>query len=187
MDILFINACVRTESRTHKLAEKVLQKLNGRVTEINLENENIVPLTQKSLIERSKLIEQERYDDDVFFKYAKQFAQAEIIVIAAPFWDLSFPALLKCYIEAINIVGITFKYTSHGIESLCRAKKLFYVTSAGGTIVDDSFGFGYIKALAKTLYGISDVQMFKAEGLDIIGADKEAIMQNALDNIDAVL
>jgi FMN-dependent NADH-azoreductase len=186
MDILFINACVRTESRTHKLAEKVLQKLNGRVTEINLENENIVPHTQKSLIERSKLIEQERYDD-VVFKYAKQFAQAEIIVIAAPFWDMSFPALLKCYIEAINVVGITFKYTSHGVESLCKAKKLFYVTSAGGTIMDDSFGFGYIKSLANILYGISNVQMFKAEGLDIIGADKEAIMQKALDNIDAML
>lgn len=186
MNILFINACVRTESRTYKLAEKVLQKLNGRVTEINLEDENIAPLSQKSLEERSKLLEQGKYDDD-FFKYAKQFAQAEIIVIAAPFWDLSFPALLKCYIEAINIVGITFKYTSHGIESLCRAKKLFYVTSAGGTIVDDSFGFGYIKALANTLYGISDVQMFKAEGLDIVGADKDAIMRKAFEDIDTML
>ena len=94
---------------------------------------------------------------------------------------------LQRYIEAINIVGITFKYTSHGIESLCRAKKLFYVTSAGGTIVDDSFGFGYIKALANTLYGISDVQMFKAEGLDIVGADKDAIMRKVFEDIDAVL
>ena len=46
--------------------------------------------------------------NDHIFDYAKDFAKADTIVIAAPFWDLSFPASLKCYIEAINILGITF-------------------------------------------------------------------------------
>ncbi len=29
------------------------------------------------------------------FLYAKDFAESDIIVIAAPYWDLSFPSILK--------------------------------------------------------------------------------------------
>ena len=34
------------------------------------------------------------------FDLAGQFAGADTIVIAAPFWDLSFPAALKQYMQA---------------------------------------------------------------------------------------
>ena len=46
------------------------------------------------------------------------------------------------------------------------------------------FGFGYIKALAGTLYGIKDVHLIKAEGLDIIGNDVDAILAQAKADID---
>lgn len=36
-NILFVNACVRLESRPLKLAKYVLEKLNGRVMEVNLD------------------------------------------------------------------------------------------------------------------------------------------------------
>lgn len=186
MAILFVNACVRKESRTHRLAEKVLQKLGGEVTEINLEKENIQPLMHTTLEKRTQLLAERKYDDD-FFKYARQFAAADTIVIAAPFWDLSFPALLKCFVEAISIIGITFKYTEKGAVGLCRAKRLIYVTAAGGYIPDNNFAFDYFKALAETLYGIPETLFFKAEGLDIVGADVESIVQQALDEIDATL
>ena len=39
------------------------------------------------------------------------------------------------------------------------------------------FGFGYVKALANTFYGIEEVYQIKAEGLDIIGADVESILK----------
>lgn len=41
------------------------------------------------------------------FKYAKQFAEADEIVIAAPYWDLAFPATVRIYFEAITVTGIT--------------------------------------------------------------------------------
>ena len=40
------------------------------------------------------------------FRYARQFAEAEEIVIAAPFWDLSFHAKLKIYLGQITISGL---------------------------------------------------------------------------------
>ncbi len=39
--ILYVNACVRPESRTRELAETVLDCLEGSIEEINLEQENI--------------------------------------------------------------------------------------------------------------------------------------------------
>lgn len=42
--ILFINACVRENSRTLELARCILDKLNGEMGEINLEQENLKPI-----------------------------------------------------------------------------------------------------------------------------------------------
>ena len=36
-NILFVNACVRLESRILQLAKDVLEKLNGQVMEVNLD------------------------------------------------------------------------------------------------------------------------------------------------------
>lgn len=111
------------------------------------------------------------------FTLARQFAEADTIVIAAPYWDLSFPAMLKVYFEHINVVGITFRYSPEGFPiPLCKAKKLCYVMTAGGSYVPEEFGFGYVKALATAFYGIGDCELIKAVGLDIEGADVEGIM-----------
>ena len=40
------------------------------------------------------------------FDLASQFQQADEIVIAAPYWDLSFPAILKLYLENIYVTGV---------------------------------------------------------------------------------
>lgn len=45
----------------------------------------------------------------------------------------------------------------------------------------EEFGFGYVKALAQNFYGIPDVQMFHAAGLDIYGADPEQIIKEAME------
>jgi len=58
MKTLFVNACVRPESRTLKLAKHVLAKLDGDVQEVNLEKENIQPLNLDTLMERDKLLEE---------------------------------------------------------------------------------------------------------------------------------
>ena len=177
--ILFINACVRKESRTKRLADYLLNKLDGEIKEINLEKENIQPLTRETLDLRTNLIGAKDFDNPMF-DYAKDFAKADTIVIAAPFWDLSFPASLKCYIEAINVLGLTFGYSSEGVPyGLCKAKKLYYITTSGGKIFNSEFGFGYIKSLCENFYGIKDVVLIKAEELDIIGADVENILKTA--------
>lgn len=182
--ILFINACVRGESRTKKLAEKLLEKLNRPVEEVRLEEINFPIVDEDFLNMRDRLISEGSLDSPVF-DLARQFSDAETIVIAAPYWDLSFPAVLKQYFEQVNVVGITFRYTEEGVPvGLCKADRIFYVSTAGGIYVPTEFGFGYVKALAQGYYGIGDVRLIEAVGLDIYGADVEAILEEAEETIE---
>ena len=66
---------------------------------------------------------------------------------------------------------------------MCKAKSLYYVTTAGGYIGENNFGFDYIKAVSSGFFGIEDVRFFSAEGLDIYGADIDDIMKKAKENI----
>ena len=178
--ILYVNACVRRESRTERLAEALLKKLEGNITEIRLEKIEFERTDESFLRKRDELISDGKFDDDMFL-LARQFSEADTIVIAAPYWDLSFPAVLKQYIESVNVCGITFEYTEKGIPNgLCKADKLYYVMTAGGNYVPEEFGFGYIKALAENFYGIKDIIPIKATGLDIYGADVETILEKEI-------
>ena len=184
--ILFINACVRKESRTRRLAEALLHKLGKPFEEIRL-NEITFPVVDEDYLHmRDQRIREGDFGSPVF-ALARQFSEAETIVIAAPYWDLSFPAALKQYIELINVLGITFRYTEEGVPvGLCRANRLYYVATAGGCYVPEAFGFGYIKALAQNFYGIRDVRLIQAVGLDINGADVQAILKSAEETLSDI-
>jgi len=181
--ILLINACVRKDSRTKRLADALLGKLNGEVEEIRTSEMDFPVADEAFLQKRDDLIAKKKWDDPLFAP-ARQFAKADTVVVAAPYWDLSFPASLKQYFEQINVLGITFEYSPEGFPvPLCKAGKLYYVTTAGGSFVPEDYGFGYVKALAQGFYGIKDVELIKATGLDIYGADVEEIMNRAVGEI----
>lgn len=179
-NILYVNSCVREESRTDRLAKKLLQKL-GDYTEIKLWEENLLPLDKQSLAQRDELISKGKLDDDMF-KLARQFASAEIIVIGAPFWDLSFPALLKTYLENIYVTGIVSRYGADGRPvGLCKASKIYYVTTAGGPYVS-TFSYDLICGLAKA-FGIKNTELIFAENLDIFGNDPEKILREVIEQL----
>lgn len=181
MKILFVNACVRKDSRTKRLADYLLSGMKGEIEEVCIEQENLQPLSGTSLARREQLISEKKYQDPMF-RYARQFASADMIVIAAPYWDLSYPALLKIYLETVTVTGLTFHYVDGKPEGLCKARKLIYVTTAGGPIFAD-FGYSYVKTLAENFYGIQETVCFKAENLDVIGMDVEALLRQAEQDI----
>lgn len=165
MSILFINACVRENSRTLVLAKEVMKDMDGEIVEVDLNVENIEPLSRELLEKRERLISEGKLDDPMF-GYARQFASAKEVVIAAPFWDMAFPAKLKIYLEQISVSGITFKYVNGRPQGLCAAESLTYVTTSGGPIADD-FGYSYVKALAQKFYGIRKTASVRATNLDV--------------------
>lgn len=186
--ILYLNACVRARSRTDRLARHLLSRLKSvgeeTVREIRLEDLVFPKVDEDFINTREELISKGDFDHPMF-ESAKIFADADSIVIGAPFWDLSFPAALKQYLEQITVRQITFFYTETGIpQGLCKAKKLYFVTTAGGPVFSDEYGYGYVKALADGYYGIPETKLIKAEGLDMEGSDVEEILRQKEEEID---
>ena len=182
--ILFINACPREGSRTLELARYLLDKTDGSVEELTIFEENLLPLNGKTLALRDKMTANQNFDHPIF-KYARQFAKADTIVLAVPFWDLSFPSAVKIWLEYVMAKEITFRYTEEGFPcGLCKAKKLFYISTAGGPVLPAHMGFSYVDGLAKSYFGIPETVLFSAENLDILGADTAAILTKAKEEID---
>ena len=185
--LLFINACVRgKDSRTLQLAEQLLESIREEnkkdmafhIEEIRLSTENLLPLNYERLQRRDELLAN-GIITDTMFDYANAVAQADMLVIAAPYWDMSFPSTLKIFFEAASVVGITFSYAEDGTPvGLCQAQDMYYVTTSGGYIGDCNFGFEYANALCK-LYGIEHSHFVSAQGRDLEGADVVAIMEQA--------
>ena len=186
--LLFINACVRGErSRTLKLARHFLaawqeKHPDAAVTERDLCAERLQPQYPEVLAERDALWNAGRLDQPMFAP-ARQFAEADRIVIAAPFWDLSFPAILKIYLERISVTDITFGYSETGqMKGLCRAKKLLLVTTRGGYYAGTPLEMGkrQLEALC-VMYGIPELLCLDAEGMDDARNDAGALLAAAME------
>lgn len=183
--LLFIDACARAESRTRALAEYLLAKLPKEETQVLPLYGAKLPVLDRETLRKRMADCAERNFSAPYYDFAKQFAAADTVVIAAPYWDFSFPAVLKQYLENICVSGLTFYYTEDNIPvGLCRAKKLYYVTTAGGPVFDRRLGFGYVKALTETMLGVGECVFFSAENLDLLGNDPDALMEDAKKELD---
>lgn len=177
MTVLFVNACIRgDDSRTLKLCREYLDGLSS-IHEVDLgrHDSRLAPLTAETVAYRNQLQIAGKFDDPLF-DFAKQFAEADEIVIGAPYWDLSFPSMLKVYIENVSVCDITFSLTDQGAYvGRCQAKSITYITTCGGTFKGANFGYEYICGIAK-MFGIPEVRFVGAQGLDVVGCDIEAAL-----------
>ena len=88
-NVLFVDCCIRGEaSRTKKLADAFLSALPAdcRVTRLDLMAEELSYFKDGYFAQREQLLAAGERDHPRF-RYAHQFAQADRIVIAAPFWS----------------------------------------------------------------------------------------------------
>jgi len=186
VNILFVNACVRgAESNTLKLCQAALEELKiaypeAVISEVNLAVDRPLPLYLEDIKKRDALRKGGGLSDPLF-DYAHQFAKADKIVIGAPYWDLTFPAVLRIYLELISVVDITFLYTEEGRPvGCCAAEGLLYITTAGGPMKERNLGYDYIKSLCEAFYGIPNVRCFAVDGLEMGGDITEMIRNGQL-------
>lgn len=178
--VLYVNCIMREGSRTKELADAFFSKLkDAEVCELILRNEDLKPLVNDFFESRQKLLE-ENNRTHVRFRYAHQFKEADMIVIAAPFWDLSFPALLKIYIENVSVDGITFLSTSDGLKGNCAATDLVYLTTRGGFYNGDpmEMALPQFEALSR-FFGIDRFHSIAADGMNVQGFDSDASLNEA--------
>lgn len=186
MMILFLNAAFGEHSRTLRLAKHYLERYDqADIVSVEIGELALEPLKRNTLKIYNKAVETADYTDKLF-DTAKQFAKADEIVIAAPFWNFGIPAALHTYTELACTQGITFDMTPDGAyRPLCRASKLVYITTAGAYIEGNDHAFIYIKCLCDNFWAIRDIEYYKAEGLDIQGNDIDSLLAEAEKAMDA--
>ncbi|MEZ4626620.1 MAG: NAD(P)H-dependent oxidoreductase [Eubacteriales bacterium] len=183
---LYIDCCIRGEqSRTKRLAESFLAAYGARedvkIDRLTLMDEPLIPFSngffwQGAAAGTGNELAHPR------FRYAHQFQKADRIIIAAPFWDLSFPALLKVYIENLCVQGITFDCNdTGGCFGVCRATKMLFLTTRGGALEGSPMDNGtkYLGDMAK-FFGIPSFDHIAADGLDMGLEPVEDILGRAI-------
>ena len=182
--VLFVDCCIRREhSRSKQLADFFLGELQKKgdyeIETLCLMDENLSYFSEGFFLQREALLAEGKLDHPRF-RYAHQFAEADKIVIAAPFWDLSFPALLKVYIENLCVDSITFHTDEHGLHGLCKADHMVFLTARGAFYTDSPLeqGSRYLEQMAG-FFGIEKYDCVAAEGLDIGAWPVEELMDKA--------
>lgn len=188
MKLLFVDCCISQrgpDSRTRALADAFLEVFRAARPEAEIET---VPpealLALKSfdpdmLNDRDALAAVGAWDAPVF-ELARQFRAADRIVVAAPFWDLSFPAALRTYIEYVSANGLTYHYEADGCHGDCRAERLVYLTSGGDFEREDSVGVLHWRQLC-AMFGVGQFDYVFAGGLDVDPAKTPELLAAACD------
>lgn len=163
--LIFIDACMRDGSRTQRIARPIIAELSKKysVETVDL-TKNIYPVADNhTLEERNQGIVPAEHT-----ALAKKIAAADRIVIAAPFWDMSFPSALKVFFENMSLFGVTFDTNDKECYGLCKAEKVMYITTRGmdiGTGDPLEQATPYIKALSH-LWGLGELTVIAAQNMD---------------------
>lgn len=192
MRLLFIDGCVSQRgpaSRTRRLADAFLSAFRearpeAEVETVALEKLDLAPFLPAALDEREALASIGAFDAPVF-DLARQFRRADRIAAAAPFWDLSFPAVMRTYIEHISANGLTYHYEHDGCHGDCGAERLLYLTTGGDFERPESLGVLYWRQLA-AMFGIPRFDYVFAGGLDVDPAQAPALLEAACERAGAL-
>ena len=188
MKLLIVDSCISqrgADSRTRKLLNAYVEEFRCRHPEAEPETVTpetllaLKPFDPAMLNDRDALAAVGAWEAPVF-DLARQFRGADAIVVAAPFWDLSFPSALRTYIEYISANGLTYHYESDGCHGDCRAERLVYLTSGGDVEREDSVGVLYWRQLC-AMFGIARFDYVFAGGLDLDPAKTPALVDAAAD------
>lgn len=90
--------------------EKYKPEENLEVVEIDLSLQKLQPLKKEDIEKRDRLLKSGSLNDPIF-DFADRFRRANYIVISAPYWDLSFPSLLKVFLNIFAYVVLHLPMT----------------------------------------------------------------------------
>ena len=190
--LLFVDCCISPRgdrSRSHALCEAFLEEYRKShpamdIETVNLQRMALKPFDQFSTDDRNALRRVKAFDAPIF-ELANQFRRADRIVIGAPLRDLTFPAMLRVYIEYICVREVTYHYEGKESKGDCMATKLAYLNVSGGPEPEENLGVEYWRQLSER-FGIREFHHVDAYGLDIEPEKSESIMAAACDKARAL-
>ena len=101
----------------------------------------------------------------------EEFLAADTIILGVPMYNFSLPSQLKAWIDRVAVAGKTFRYTAEGPEGLAKGKKVIIVSTRGGHYsAGPAAAMDHQESYLKVVlgfFGITDVEVVRAEGLNL--------------------
>lgn len=208
--LLYISVNSKPEnlSSSKMVARKFINKFlerngNFKVEEVDLYKEHIPRLEYQYFKDRNcviteedakKLPEKDQKEIRKIRDLCDQFISAQMYVIAAPMWSLSFPAPLKEYIDCIVQEEKTISFEKgkkpKGLLD-DKERAVVYIQSSGGNIpwildpIMDK-GENYVAQIMKAM-GIKNVQELKVDATGTTEEERENAIREAEEKIDSIL
>ncbi len=187
----------RTVSR--RLVNAILEKVSDtELEELNLYEDHIPQIkgcyfeSRSAIVNaeaRSKLTSEEQKEVETIDDLCDQFTEADIYVLAAPMWSLSFPAPVKEYLDCIIQSGKTIAFDNNKPYGLMEDKQrtFIYVQSSGSKIPwilkpALSKGLNYVHDIMKFI-GISTFQDLLVDGTGVTEEERQETIKTAIDKI----
>ncbi|MHC1681812.1 MAG: FMN-dependent NADH-azoreductase [Clostridiaceae bacterium] len=175
-----------------------------KVEELDLYKEHIPRLEYQYFESRNcivneeatnKLPEKDQKEVEKIVELCNQFIDADVYVIAAPMWSLSFPAPLKEYIDCIVQVDKTITFPEKGEKPKGllndKPRTVIYIQSSGGNItwmMRPMFnkGLDYIEDIMKFM-GMSEFERLLVDGTGTTEEERIDAIDKAKEKIDGVI
>lgn len=141
----------------------------------------------------NKLNEKQQDEVHKIVKLVDQFKEADVYVIAAPMWSLSFPSPLKEYIDCVVMDGKTIKISENKMEGLLNDKprSMVYIQSSGASIPWMlrpilNKGLDYVKDIMKYI-GIKKFEELLVDGTGFTNEERKKAIDHASNKIDDII
>lgn len=207
--LLYISVNSKPEnlSSSKTVARKFIDRFLERnkdfeVEEVDLYKEHIPRLEYQYFEKRNALIKEdaakqlddkERKEIEKIRKLCDQFVAANVYVIAAPMWSLSFPAPLKEYIDCIVQDEKTIKFVEQKPQGMLNDidRSVVYIQSSGGHIPwmlkpIMNKGLNYIESIMKFI-GIKKFEELLVDGTGTTEEERTKAIDTATRSIDDII
>lgn len=172
MNILHIDSSARISgSETRRITAEVVAELGGSVTRRDLATP--LPLLTEDWVGANFTAADQRSPDQqdtlaLSDTLVDELIAADVIIIGAPIYNFSVPAVLKAWVDLIARVGRSFHYTENGPQGLLSGKRAIIAMASGGTPLgsDWDFATGYLRHIMGFV-GITDVSFVSAENYPV--------------------
>jgi FMN-dependent NADH-azoreductase len=113
-----------------------------------------------------------------------QFIGADKYVFVTPFWNFSFPPVMKAYIDSVAVAGKSFKYTEQGPVGLLTDKKAIHIQARGGIYSEGpaagmEMGHRYL-SLIMQFFGVPSFEGVFVEGHAAMPDKAQEIKEDAI-------
>ena len=111
-----------------------------------------------------------------------QFKTADVVVMAFPMFNFSFPAVVKAYFDAVMLKGETWDAGDGGYYGLMKGKKALVLFASGADYTGDMAPYDHVSTLARVEFGFmgfEDVRVVTAGGMNVNPDQVDRIVEKA--------